>query len=391
MTSPAPTIHNDGLPEEAAAALGEVFSAHLADSVGGMAFAVYRQGAPLFRAYGGATVLHGQQPGEGLREAQSWTQDTMTTLFSGTKGVVATIAAVLTDSGDLDPRERVAEIWPEFGAAGKAETRIHHLLGHSAGLLYLDPRPDFDPSQDPRRAAAVLAAQQPLWKPGTKAAYHALTYGILVGEVLRRVTGLEVGELVRTRLAEPHGLDIHLGLPESLDHRVATVGRAEGYRISTYLHDPERRRIIDRMYGSVLTGEEPPLGTVQARRAGDASGGGIGSADSMAALYSLLADPRAPLVSAQALAQATGTWTEAVDEINDRPLRFGLGYELADPLGTFGPVAPAFGHTGAGGGLHGAWPHKNVGLSFLTNEMRSEDMDRRAKDLLAVLARHIRG
>lgn len=120
-----------------------------------------------------------------------------------------------------------------------------------------------------------------------------------------------------------------------------------------------------------------------------ASGGGIGTADAMASLYSQLAVPSSPVVSAVALRRSTATWAEGVDAVNDRPLRFGLGYELADPLGTYGPVTPAFGHSGAGGGLHGAWPDKNIGFSFLTNEMLAEDQDRRAKDLLGALARAV--
>lgn len=107
----------------------------------------------------------------------------------------------------------------------------------------------------------------------------------------------------------------------------------------------------------------------------------------MASLYSPLASPYQALVSSAALAVSTATWSEGGDAINDRPLRFGLGDELADPLGSYGPVTPAFGHSGAGGGLHGAWPGKNVGFSFPTNEMFPEDRDRRASVPSRSLAR----
>jgi hypothetical protein len=141
------------------------------------------------------------------------------------------------------------------------------------------------------------------------------------------------------------------------------------------------------MYRNLMDPEKDPFNSVGMRRGELSAGGGLGTADAMANLYSRLADPAGGVVSRAALADATTTWSEGVDAINDRPLRFGLGYELADPIGTYGPVAPTFGHSGAGGGLHGAWPGQNVGFSFLTNEMLAENQDRRAKDLLAELAK----
>src|SRR5699024_6481139 len=156
------------------------------------------------------------------------------------------LAAILIGRGQLDPEAPVAEYWPEFAAAGKEQVRVHHLLDHSVGLPYVDPDPAGPvESLDNRLMAARLAAQPTLWEPGTKVAYHALTYGYLLAEVLHRVTGRSVGELLRTELAEPFGLDVHLGLPEEDEVRVAPVFRAAGYRISTFLQDdPERRAIV---------------------------------------------------------------------------------------------------------------------------------------------------
>jgi CubicO group peptidase (beta-lactamase class C family) len=387
--APALTAHNDGLPEAGFERIKEVFATHLATAEGGMAFCVYRDGAPLARFYGGRTVRDGGFPAEGSGAAADWSAGTMAVLFSGTKGVVATIAAILVDRGLLDPHSTVTAYWPEFAAAGKAAVTVAHILSHTVGLMYVDPEPGENLRYDNRAQAAVLAAQAPLWTPGSKVAYHALTYGYLAAELFYRVTGKSVGTLFRELVAEPLDLEIHLGLPESLDGRLATIFRSDNYAISTFLQDPVRRKIVDRMYGQSLTGTGDPFNSVAMRRAEMASGGGIATADAMAALYSFLAAPTPALVSAGALAAATTTWAEGVDAVNDRPLRFGLGYELADPLGSYGPVAPAFGHSGAGGGLHGAWPGKHIGFSFLTNEMLSEDQDRRAKDLLAALARTV--
>lgn len=377
---PAATVREDGgLPGDIVERLTEAFRRHLAAGDGGMAFSVYRAGEPLLQLHGGTADRETGRP---------WAADTLAVLFSGTKGLTATLAAMLIGRGDLDPRAPIAEYWPEFAANGKADARVHHALDHTIGLPYVDPDPANEEERvDNELMARHLAAQPTLWEPGTEVAYHAMTYGYLMAEILRRAGGKSVGELLRTELAEPHGLDVHLGLPESEESRVAPVFRASGYRISTFLEDdPQRRAIVDRMYGSGLMAEQPPFNTRLHHAAELAAGGALGTADAMARLYSLLISADAPIVPADALATATRTWSQGRDVINDRPVRFGLGYELDDPIGTYGPVRPAFGHTGAGGGLHGAWPERDLAFSFLPGEMQSEDVDRRVKDFLEILA-----
>ncbi|WP_245580274.1 serine hydrolase domain-containing protein [Arthrobacter castelli] len=311
----------------------------------------------------------------------------MAVMFSGTKGLVATVAAILVDQGKLEVRKKVANYWPEFATAGKENVTVSQLLNHTTGLVYVDPEPEGEWAPlDNTANAAVLAAQEPLWEPGSKVAYHAITYGYLMNEVFVRATGKSAGQLIRELIAEPLGLDIHLGLPEELEGRVAEIFRSDNYAISTFLTDPERRKIVDRMYGSTLMSEKLQANFGEFHRGELAAGGGIGTADAMANLYSQIAAGK--VVSDEALADATRTWSEGTDAINDRPLRFGLGYEVADPIGTYGPVEPAFGHSGAGGGLHGTWPTHKLGFSFLINEMLAEDQDTRVKDLLNVLELH---
>jgi CubicO group peptidase (beta-lactamase class C family) len=212
-----------------------------------------------------------------------------------------------------------------------------------------------------------------------------MTYGYLATELVRRVTGQSLGELVQEVLAAPHGLDLRLYTPP--DVPVATLFRAPGYRISTFLQDEERRRIVERMYRGLLDSPET-MNSPEYRGAEFAAGGATGTAASMARLYDLLLS--GALVPQPVLAQATRTWSEGIDAINDRPLHFGLGYELPDPIGTYGPAEVAFGHSGAGGGRHGAWPTAGVGFSFTTNELRAEDVDDRASSLLATLASALR-
>jgi CubicO group peptidase (beta-lactamase class C family) len=361
------TVHGEVRP--GFEAVRSTFADIVAASSGGVAFSVVRRGEPVVELWGGSAA-----------QGVPWTRDTRVVVFSGTKGIVATVVAILTARGLLGPGERVARYWPEFAGAGKTDVTVSQVLAHSVGLPYVEP--DL-PMADNAANAAALAAQRPLWTPGTKVAYHALTYGYLVTELLQRVTGERVGELVHDLLAAPHDLDLRLGTPESVP--VATLRRAPGYRISTFLQDPERRQIVSRMYRGLLDSTDT-TNSPGYRGAELAAGGAVATAGAMARLYDLLL--AGALVPAAVLAQATRTWSSGIDAINDRPLRFGLGYELADPIATFGPSTAdpaAFGHSGAGGGRHGAWPSRGVAFSFTTNELQAEDVDVRASSLLAAL------
>jgi len=334
----------------------DAFAEVLARTSGGAAFSVVRRGEVLVELWGGT----------------GWTRDTLVVLFSGTKGVVATAMALLAARGLLDPDERVTTYWPEFTAA---DARVSHVLSHTVGLPYVEADVSF---LDNRANAAALATQRPLWTPGSRVAYHAATYGYLCTELIRRVTGRNAGSVVRELLGD---LDVHLGTCASEDHRVARLTRSADYRISTFLHDPERRRIVERMYRGLL--EPDVINSPEYRRAELAAGGATGTAAAMARLYDRIC---AGLVPPSALARATRTWSSGTDAINDRPVRFGLGYELPDPIGTYGPAAVAFGHSGAGGGRHGAWPEEGLGFSFTTSELQPEDVDTRGSTLLDALA-----
>lgn len=330
----------------------DAFADVLDRTTGGAAFSVVRRGEVLAELWGG--------PG--------WTRDTLVVLFSGTKGVVATLMALL----GIDPSAPVTSYWPEFSAR---DARVSHVLSHTIGLPYVEAEVSF---LDNSANALALASQRPLWTPGTRVAYHAATYGYLCTELIRRVTGRPVGEVLRSLLGE---VDIHLGTPPSLDHRVARLTRSPDYRISTFLTDPERRRIVEKMYRGLL--ETDTINSAAYRRAELAAGGATGTAAAMARLYDRIC---AGLLPAPVLATATRTWSSGIDVINDRPVHFGLGYELQDPLGTYGPAPVAFGHSGAGGGRHGAWPDEELGFSFTTGELRSEDVDDRGAQLLKALA-----
>src|SRR5882724_2391976 len=152
-----------------------------------------------------------------------WERDTLTMVFSSTKGATALAAHVLVVRGALDLDAPVARYWPEFAAAGKAEIPVRMLLNHQAGLPAIGPPMSEESMTDWEATVGALARQEPWWKPGTAHGYHAITYGFLVGEVVRRVSGRSLGRFFHEEIAAPLGLDFWIGLPESEEPRVARL------------------------------------------------------------------------------------------------------------------------------------------------------------------------
>ena len=152
-----------------------------------------------------------------------WRADTIVGVYSTTKTMTALTALLIADRGDLDFDRPVAHYWPEFAAGGKSDVTVAHLMSHSAGLCGWREQLTRDDLYDWDKVTALLAAQEPYWKPGTASGYHAMTQGFLVGEVVRRVTGRTLGTVFREEIAEPLGADFHIGLPASQDARVAEL------------------------------------------------------------------------------------------------------------------------------------------------------------------------
>ena len=152
-----------------------------------------------------------------------WTENTITCVFSTTKTMTSLAALVLVDRGELDLDANVAAYWPEFAARDKAGIKVRQLLSHTSGVSGWDQPVTIDDVYDWDKSTAMLAAQAPWWEPGTGSGYHALTYGHLIGEVIRRITGQRLGEFFAARLAGPLRADFHIGLPSSEFSRVANV------------------------------------------------------------------------------------------------------------------------------------------------------------------------
>lgn len=210
----APMAEIHGRCESSFGKVAEVLSASLDTNDVGASAAVYVDGEPVVDIWGGYVDA---------ARTVAWERDTITNVWSTTKTMVALCALILADRGDIDLDAPVARYWPEFAAAGKQDVRVRHLLGHTAGL------PNLDQSTTPAdlyawpTVTAWLAAQAPEWEPGAEAGYHSITFGFLVGEVIRRVTGRSVGRFFAEEVAGPLGADFHIGLPAEHDDHVAAL------------------------------------------------------------------------------------------------------------------------------------------------------------------------
>jgi CubicO group peptidase (beta-lactamase class C family) len=333
---------------------------------GGGAVAVYHRGELVVDAWTGSRDAAGTP----------WTSDTMAMSFSTTKGVVATTVHRLVDRGLLDYDEPVATYWPEFGAAGKERITVRQLLNHSAGLHHLrDVIEDAYEMLDWDLVVNRLAAEAPRYEPGTRHGYHGITYGFLVGEVIRRVTGMNVHDAVETEIVKPLDLDgMSIGVPRDQRDRVAELLLAFGDadRIERFAVRAARTRWLkpaidtfivpgsDRLYGStdILDGPIPAVN-------------GCFTARSLARMYAALAGGGVldgeRFLSAETLRRATEIQTTKIDTVVGFPMKWRLGYHLAAT--SRGIIPNGFGHFGFGGS--GAWadPGNDLAVGFICNRV----------------------
>lgn len=192
----------------------EALAASLGKDDVGASVAVRLNGEPVVDLWGGHATAD---------RSAAWESTTLTCVNSTSKNMVALCALILADRGDLDLSAPVAAYWPEFAAAGKERVLVRHVLSHTAGLPDLPGPTAVEDLYDWETVTAGLAAQAPAWEPGTAAGYHALTFGFLVGEIVRRVTGRSLDAFFAEEVAGPLGADFHLGLAAAHDHRVAPL------------------------------------------------------------------------------------------------------------------------------------------------------------------------
>lgn len=307
-------------------------------------------------------------------EARSlpWQRDTLVNVFSVTKSVVALCVAMLADRGRIDTSAPVARYWPEFGAAGKQHVTVSDLLAHRAGLPAVrTPLPD-DAHVDWRTMTEALAGERPWWPPGTALGYHAITWGWLAGELIRRVDGRSPGTFLREEIASPLGVDLHLGSPAELDSRTATIAKHRSSLplplpvLCYWLRTPARTR----MRLCLLANPAQRLAKLDTRawRAAEIPAtNGLSNARALAALFGMLSRGGAPLLSPPALARAVRPQAEGRDLVFGYHSRFGLGFMLDSKYLGIAKGSRCFGHTGSGGAIAFADPDRRLGLAYTPN------------------------
>lgn len=343
----------------------EVFEANFAErGEVGAACSVWVGGREVVDLVGGV-VTPGGAP---------YTRRTLQMVASATKGAMAICALRLVERGELDLDAPVATYWPEFAAAGKAEVPVRWLLTHQVGLPHADPVIPMAEVYKWTPMVEALAAQRPVWEPGTAHGYHAMTFGWLIGEVLTRVTGMTPGEVLRKEIADPLGIDFFVGLPETEFGRVAPMIPAPPPApgtppdpLTALMFDPTQLAYRAFFVPNGLAGavNDPAAWAAQMPAAN-----GMATARSLATVYAACLGEvgGVRLLSPDMLTAATVPQAEGTDMVLGVESRFGLGFQLSYPLRPMaGPES--FGHYGLGGSVGFAHPERGVSFGYVVNQM----------------------
>ncbi|HEX6423947.1 MAG TPA: serine hydrolase domain-containing protein [Acidimicrobiales bacterium] len=361
-----------------------------------------------------------------------YTRDTLQLVFSSTKGATAICANLLAQRGELDVDAPVAGYWPEFAQAGKGDIPVRWLLCHKGGLPFVDEPLDLDQllAWDP--AVDALASMSPVWEPGTAHGYHAVTYGWLVGEVVRRVTGKSLGAFFADEVARPLGLEFWIGLPDDQQGRVAPLtngglrrgrdgagapGMAAENPLVEAAEAAERAgadgdgageagglaETLARLLGpgalllKALGGStthpltsEGVFNRPEVRAAELPAANGVTNARSLARMYAATIGPvegasGGPLLAADQVAAASATQTSGNDRVLFFETTFGLGFMTSSPFAPYGGPR-SFGHAGAGGSVGFADPEHGIGFGYVMNRMMTNlSGDPRSRGLVAAV------
>jgi CubicO group peptidase (beta-lactamase class C family) len=328
-------------------------------------------GASVAVAVGGEPVVSLWAGWADPGRTREWQEDTLTNVWSTTKAMTSLCAHLLIDRGELDQDAPVARYWPEFAAGGKAEIPVRWIMGHKSGLTGLSVPVSLQDYYDWEKITDLLARQEPLFPPGSTTGYQAITFGYLVGEVIRRITGQSCGTFFGSEIAGPLGADFHIGLPATELDRCSDL---QGVRPSE-----DEQAALAQAYANAsaaaqaalmnpaLTGDE--ANADDWRMAEIPAANGHGTALGLVTVYGALTDGSERLISAKTLQAARTGQGRFTDVVLGFPLEFGLGVALSGPEGHFGPNPAAFGHDGFGGSAVGADPEAGVAFAYVMNRM----------------------
>lgn len=331
----------------------------------GGALAVMQDGVPVVDIWGGH---------RDVRRTRPWERDTLVAVASTTKGLTSLCAHILADRGELDFDAPVAKYWPEFGAAGKDAIPYRWVLSHKSGLAGTRQPVTAQDFCDWQRMCGLLEEMEPWWEPGTEYSYHATTFGWLVGEPIRRITGTSFGSFFQREVAGPLGLDFYIGLPQSEDARTAEVHM----EVPLTQLSPEDVAAIPEVVLRSLDGAPSPadLLTRQWRGAEIPAANGHGTARAVARVYAALVAGGTldgVCILSKEETERCREGQGVMPDLFGRSLflklqetEWGLGYAL-NRLGIYGPNPKTFGHTGAGGSFGFADPENGLAVAYVTN------------------------
>lgn len=328
----------------------------------GAALAVYRAGKPVVDLWAGH---------KDRARARPWQRDTLVNVYSSTKGIVATAVALLVEEGKLRYDDSVVKHWPEYGQGGKEKTTLAQLLAHQAGLPGFAEPTTVANLADWKRCCAALARQKPMWTPGRKTSYHAMTWGYLVGEVVRRASGQTVGQLIASHVAPRVAADFYVGLPPELNGLVAPMFRPRNPPdLSGVPFPPEA---VAALVNPQLDGED--CNTPAWRGAEIPAANGHGSANGIARVYAALANKgqldNQRLVKGETIMTMTQVQRERTDLLLGFVDNWGMGVTF-NQQGIFGPSPKTFGHGGWGGSMGCANLEAQVGIGYVCNQMGAQ-------------------
>ncbi|MFW9876001.1 MAG: serine hydrolase domain-containing protein, partial [Candidatus Thorarchaeota archaeon] len=286
-------------------------------------------------------------------KTRPWQHDTIVNVYSTTKVMTALCVLMLVDRNLLDIDAPVAKYWPEFGQKGKEDLPVRYLLSHTAGLPGFDEQLQPEMLYDWDQICSFLASQKPWWEPGTKSGYHSITFGYLLGELVRRITGRSVGTFFREEVADPLKADFHIGLSEENDYRVGELIPPAPIDSSNIGEVSPNSISLKVLLNPVLTGRETL--TREWRSAEIPASNGHGNARSVARIGAALACggelDGVKLLSLRTIEKAIEEQSYGTDLVLNGPIRFGLGYGLVSKDMPISPNPRAF-YWGGWGGSH---------------------------------------
>jgi CubicO group peptidase (beta-lactamase class C family) len=359
----------DGLCAAAFERVREEFASNFTDRDDiGAAVAVWVEGDLVVNLWGGYADAAGERP---------WREDTLASVYSGSKGLTSTCVHLLADRGELDLKAPVARYWPEFGQAGKQDITVAMVLAHRSGVIGPRSRMHWADAADWNAVCARIAAAEPWWEPGTAQGYHMVTFGFILGEVVRRVTGRSIGHYLRTEIAEPLGIDVHIGLPVAEHSRCAEM--VDKPHIRDVLADGEAPEYPESLTEHPMAGLAVAMGFVPDDELGSnalqwwrtlefpATNAHV-TALGMATLYNALAQDK--LLSREHMewvrVSQGGFDTDVVLGARVADHGWGLGYML-NQRGVAGPNRRTFGHGGSGGSYAFVDLEHRIGYAYVMN------------------------